>query len=139
MYHHCRGLSQSANASCHLMARNKPADPAGDRPRSGGLLEASLFSNMARRLRTPPDILADIPTLHYSERAVQIDAKSCSKAPFCLILPTLQVLRYARGMRQWQEKQSRGKTLAKEESSSTRHGVNNAISKSLTLPESGRG
>jgi hypothetical protein len=35
-----------------------PMDPAGERPRSGGGMDdSSLFSNMARRFRTPPDIL----------------------------------------------------------------------------------
>jgi len=39
---------------------HSPADPAGERPRSGGLEDVSLFccSNIARRLRTPPDIFA---------------------------------------------------------------------------------
>lgn len=32
-------------------------DPAGERPRSGGDIEdSSLFSNIARRFRTPPDM-----------------------------------------------------------------------------------
>jgi len=35
-----------------------PTDPAGERPLSGGLDAVSLFSNIARKLRTPPDILA---------------------------------------------------------------------------------
>lgn len=32
-----------------------PREPTGERPRSGGdVEESSLFSNMARRFRTPP-------------------------------------------------------------------------------------
>ena len=55
-------------------------ETAGDRPRSGGLVETSLFSNMARRLRTPPDILlAGQPSVALAERG-QV-AESCPK-PF---------------------------------------------------------
>jgi hypothetical protein len=38
-----------------------PMDPAGERPRSGGDMDdSSLFSNMARRFRTPPDMMTDV-------------------------------------------------------------------------------
>ena len=37
-----------------------PIDPAGDRPRSGGDIDDSLFSNIARRFRTPPDMTTDV-------------------------------------------------------------------------------
>lgn len=41
-----------------MTVKHIPREADGDRPRSGGLVESSLFSNIARRLRTPPDILA---------------------------------------------------------------------------------
>lgn len=41
----------------------QPDVDAGERPLSaGGLVSGSLFSNIARRLRTPPDILPDFET-----------------------------------------------------------------------------
>jgi hypothetical protein len=38
-----------------------PIEPAGDRPRPGGdIVDSSLFSNIARRFRTPPDMMTDV-------------------------------------------------------------------------------
>ena len=59
-------------------------DPAGDLPRSGGLVETSLFSNIARRLRTPPDILTDSRTLSLKRQMLAEPRSLCddsSKSP----------------------------------------------------------
>lgn len=52
-----------SKCSLRMTVSDKPIEPAGDRPRSGGLVDVSLFSNIARRLRTPPDILTDFELL----------------------------------------------------------------------------
>ena len=74
-----------------MTVSDEPIEPAGDRPRSGGLVDTSLFSNIASRLRTPPDILTDsqkVVAWPISKRVrkgggwknAEVAVKSCSKA-----------------------------------------------------------
>jgi hypothetical protein len=60
-----------------------PIDPAGERPRSGGDIDnSSLFSNIARRFRTPPDMMTDV-TAAKTRLALRIYYETCLECNSC--------------------------------------------------------